>query len=244
MEEKKIFWRVNSLWPFFGFRNLSKLVLGRFYSTGNNKAFTLVEVLVVIAILAIIFVLLIFLLDPFKQLKKAKDAKRKHDLLQIKNALDMYYNDHNYYPAPTSVPFGSEWIEGSVTYMKKVPQDPECATSQGYCYVYMAAASNSQWNVLFGSTSSSSSGSCPLANLSENCVPSDYTNYWACITSGMVDCPTISSSSLLESQPPTPTPCVKQYDCRESGGELRCNHVGSDNPKYCTVNCDGVCPRG
>lgn len=51
-----------------------------------------------IAIIGILAVGVVALLNPKTQINKAQDAKRKSDLLQIKNALESYYNDHQAYP--------------------------------------------------------------------------------------------------------------------------------------------------
>lgn len=63
----------------------------------RQQAFTLVELLVVIGIIA---VLIGFAMANFLGAReRARDARLKHELAEIKNALRLYYNDYNRYPA-------------------------------------------------------------------------------------------------------------------------------------------------
>lgn len=198
----------------------------------------MIELLVVVAILAILLIGLIAMLKPAVQIEKAKNATRQHDLSQIKNALDTYYNDHNCYP--TSSPFDQEeWKEGLTTYMTKIPKDPDT----GLAYFYEANGECPQWNVLFAklSQSKTTQNICSLSSLS-NCLPPNYDSSYACATSGKVDCTYVSSTSLPIQTPtptiPTPTPCSRNYSC--SGG--LCNRIDpAGSGQYCTSNCDGNC---
>lgn len=62
-----------------------------------KKGFTLIELLVAISIIA---VLTAALLPNFMGTReKAKDSQKVQDLNAVKNALRMYYNDHQSYPA-------------------------------------------------------------------------------------------------------------------------------------------------
>ena len=70
-------------------------------------------------------------MDPLKQLSRARDGQRKSDLSQIQKALELYYQDHNSYPA--SITFGAAWSP----YMSLVPDDPG-----GKHYFYLRDASS------------------------------------------------------------------------------------------------------
>jgi len=163
----------------------------------SQNGFTLVELLVVIGILAALISGAIITLNPFAQIEKGYDAQRRQDLQQIKNALEIYYQDHTCYPG--SIEFGSEWSEGNVVYMSKVPQDESCSQG-GSCYQYLVDDSDicPQWHVVFARLSQSEnlSPNCALISRSELCIPSGYDENWACAISGSVVCSVISSSTL------------------------------------------------
>ncbi len=210
--------------------------------------FTLVELIVVIAILSVLMVAFFMLFNPLSQLDKAKDAQRKHDFEQIRNALDTYYNDNNCYPTKLQgVPFGSAWSAGSTVYMKKVPQDPDCSKT-GYCFVYQTDASNCpQWNVLYTRLSrpTNSLTSCLMFQACGYLQ----TKYNYCVMSGNVDCSYVKSNPLPTPLTPTPGPtsapiggatstpaptqapgnCSPNYFAVSSG---LCNSVTSNN---CTI---------
>lgn len=61
-----------------------------------SKAFTLIELLIVIAVIGILVAVILPNLIGMRE--RAQDTKKKNDLVQIKNALRMYYNDYNAYP--------------------------------------------------------------------------------------------------------------------------------------------------
>ncbi len=62
----------------------------------KKQGFTLIELLVSISIIA---TLIAFLVPNFLGARdRAKDAQTKQNLGQIKNALRLYYNDHQSYP--------------------------------------------------------------------------------------------------------------------------------------------------
>jgi len=95
----------------------------------REKAFSLVELIVVVALLAII------LLIAFRQfggdLGKTRDGERKNDLKQIKLAMENYYNDNGSYPP---VEYLSDCGGPSLQpYMKEVPCDP--VTGDPYLYL-------------------------------------------------------------------------------------------------------------
>lgn len=72
---------------------------------GTKKGFTLVELLVVISIIGILTTLL--MVNFVGTREKANDSKKVQDLNSIKNALRMYYNDNQVYPADKSVILGT-----------------------------------------------------------------------------------------------------------------------------------------
>ena len=60
----------------------------------NLRGYTLIELIVVIALIAVLAVGAITLLNPISAMQKAMDAKRKSDLGQMKQTLELYYHDY------------------------------------------------------------------------------------------------------------------------------------------------------
>lgn len=69
-----------------------------------NKGFTLIELLVVIAIIGILASVILASLNSART--KARDAALISGIQQVKTALELYYDDHGYYPAGTIDNFG------------------------------------------------------------------------------------------------------------------------------------------
>lgn len=223
------------------------------------KGFTLIELLVVIAILGILMISVALVINPSKQLSKADDSRRHQDVQQIKNALALYYNDYNCYPA--SIPFGSEWREGNTVYMAEVPQDPACTSDSSTCYRYTTSGSCPQWNIVFVKLSSNPlekdfATSCPLT-VTDNCQPQGHTAQWSCSITGSPDCNYLQDDYSLDEAPtsdttptptsgpiPTPTtdPCPpeeRNYSC--TGSPALCNVVPQGLGTYCSSACGGAC---
>ncbi|MBI2074533.1 MAG: type II secretion system protein [Candidatus Levybacteria bacterium] len=218
MEEEKVQRRNCSFWSVSCSRDINKFIFWKNHSRTANAGFTLVELLIDLAILGILIAFIVFLIDPVKQLNKAKDSQKKHNLIQIKTALDTYYNDHNCYPKSTDFTFGGEFkdfLNASVVYMKQVPQELNCLGSKTYCYAYQVNedADCPQWNVIYTKLydpTSDSYAACPLTKMSEPCLPLNYLElgYNGCTFSGSIDCSYISSH-VLPTQPivvPTQAP--------------------------------------
>lgn len=99
------------------------------HAVKGQKAFSLIEVMVIVAILAI--VLLIAFRQFGSELGKARDAERKEDLKQLKLAFENYYNDRGSYPP---VEYLSDCGGPSLQpYLKEVPCDP--VTGESYLYL-------------------------------------------------------------------------------------------------------------
>jgi type II secretion system protein G len=126
----------------------------------NSKGFTLIELLVVIAIIGVLSSVVLASLNNARS--RGRDSKRKQDLVSLRTALEMYYNDHNGYPSTGGVWYSSEpsdqvsnnsgnWIPGlAPTYMPVLPRDPRGGASliQPTCgswlsaYVYRSDGTN------------------------------------------------------------------------------------------------------
>ena len=128
----------------------------------KSSGFTLVELLIVMAIIGIIAS--IGLGGFYSSQAKARDAKRKANLSQIADALELYYNDKAKYPAAgtganvgkimgcgaggtTVCTWGETAFSNTTTgtvYMTKLPTDP---LPDRYKYYYKTASSNSKYQL-------------------------------------------------------------------------------------------------
>ncbi len=88
----------------------------------KQKGFTLIELLVVIAIIGLLSTLAVVALNNARQ--KSRDAKRVSDIKQVQTALELFYNDVNSYPAAVTFDGSGTIVNGTVTYMAKVPENP------------------------------------------------------------------------------------------------------------------------
>ncbi len=121
----------------------------------KQTGFTLIELLVVIAIIGLLSTFAVISLTSARL--KARDAKRVSDINQIRNALELYFNDC--YRYPTAVTIGGD-IAGNdgncspantTAYMKIVPSNPT-PWNDGSCgqsnYVY-TRDSDSSYHISF-----------------------------------------------------------------------------------------------
>jgi len=111
----------------------------------NKQGFTLIELLVVIAIIGLLSTLSIIALNQARA--RSRNARRLADIRQIQTALEMYYNDQNYYPTAVSSAVPSPIASGTTVYMNIVPKPPlpgdltACGTPIGYTYATAAQGS-------------------------------------------------------------------------------------------------------
>jgi type II secretion system protein G len=121
----------------------------------KNKGFTLVELLVVMAILGVLVTLVA---GGFRTAQvRGRDGKRKSDLKEVANALEVFYSDHGEYPDANGdqiqacqynpaagsgdCTWGvSEFTDGATVYFKTLPEDP--VSSQSYVYRVNLIADN------------------------------------------------------------------------------------------------------
>jgi len=89
----------------------------------QQSGFTLIELLVVIFIIGVLTG--IILPNFIGSRQRARDARRKEELDNIKNALRLYYNDSQEYP--------SDLDAVDPDYMSSVPVDPSTGSEYGYC---------------------------------------------------------------------------------------------------------------
>lgn len=99
----------------------------------RSRGFTLIEVLVAVTIIAVLIATGIISYSSVN--KRARDAKRKSDIEQLRSALEMYRTDTSYYPNAGT----GGWTDAAnltvlvTTYLPAIPSDPK-NTTQTYRY--------------------------------------------------------------------------------------------------------------
>lgn len=143
----------------------------------NNKAFTLVELLVVISILGVLATIGLVVFGSAQI--RGRDTERKSDLKQIASALEIYYNDYESYPAGldgqilgcpittnTACTWGtSQMTDGNTVYLKVVPDDP----TTNFNYYYRTVAVNGVANSGFQLFAQLENLQDPSACIGEDC---------------------------------------------------------------------------
>jgi general secretion pathway protein G len=81
----------------------------------NSRGFTLIELLVVISMISILAAM--GMVQYRNSIRRTEEVTLKHDLFQMRDAIDQYYADKGKYPASLD----SLVSDG---YMRKVPDDP------------------------------------------------------------------------------------------------------------------------
>ena len=116
-----------------------------------KKGFTLIEILIAISIVSLIATITTFGVQGARS--AARDAKRKTDLQTIKAALELFYSDCGYYPAPASsnqVPTplvgdnGNARCAAANVYLSTVPADPQSTAKR---YFYNRGATNTSYTL-------------------------------------------------------------------------------------------------
>ncbi len=106
-----------------------------------NRAFTLIELLIVVAIISILAAIA---LPNFLQAQiRAKVSRAQSDMRTIASALEMYYVDNNAYPISLMGP-GLRALTGPVEYISSIPIDV-FSTGSRYRYGGSPPANPHRW---------------------------------------------------------------------------------------------------
>ena len=79
----------------------------------NHLGFTLIELLIVIAIIGILVGIVVVAINPARLVGEANDSARRQELAQVKNSLQLYFNDFNSYPGALT--------DLQTVYMRNIP---------------------------------------------------------------------------------------------------------------------------
>jgi len=123
----------------------------------NNKAFTLIEIMISIAIISILSGLLLSVINIKGIKAKTRDSQRISDLEKVRTALELYFTDYRAYPVGS----GSGWYGVSSLnsalvnggYINGLPSDPvnstlgaPCdASDTAYGYLYKSDATGTKY---------------------------------------------------------------------------------------------------
>ena len=91
------------------------VVAAGFNLRSTGKGFTLIELLIVIAILGILYAVSQFVISG--RITYAKETALKHDLYQMRKAIDDYYSDKGKYPGTLQDLVDSKYI-------RAIPEEP------------------------------------------------------------------------------------------------------------------------
>lgn len=102
----------------------------------SERGFTLIELLVVVAIIGLLSSVVLASLNGARQ--KGRDARRLADLRQMQTALELYYSDHNAYPAATTQASAVSALSALAPgYLATISDDP---LGGSYHYVYLTTS--------------------------------------------------------------------------------------------------------
>lgn len=195
--------------------------------------FTLIEILIAVTIIALLVVVAFYMAR--NQFLKARDAKRKSDVVKIQEAVEEYEKDHDCYPLPQLVT--CEPGNDLLPYLSKVPCDP--ATGGSYYYENDNPSCPKWYRVYLALENTNDSDLIPAIG------PSGAYNFYL----GSANAPApLPSATPVPTQSPTPTPALQEpvfYGCKSGV----CVKLGWDparpgpdcDPNYQNPNCYGQC---
>lgn len=158
----------------------------------THKGFTLIELLVVISIIGLLSSIVLASLNAARS--KSRDSQRKQDLIQLRNALELYYSVNNRYPIVSTGYAGAadavvcntttntwynasfsgqnNWIPGLVpNFISRLPADPKSNGCNQYLYRSNAAGSDYKIYAYLTVEEGVVAQGKPWARIASNCTP-------------------------------------------------------------------------
>lgn len=186
------------------------------FQLSTPRGFTLIELLIAIAMIGVLSIAGMAVLNPLDQIKKGRDAQRKNDLLQIRNALDAYNSDNNVYPSSSNNKIRDDklnqvvnWGDSWQPYILKLPKDP-LSPQQNYYYVsedktsytvYAKLERSNDPQIIPGSASSPYNFAISSTNIAVALLPTPTPTITPTPTPTATPTPTLTPT-------PTPTPTL------------------------------------
>lgn len=165
-----------------------------------KKGFSLIELLVVIAITAVLTA--IALPNFLSARERARDAKRKQEMNEMKNALRLYYNDKQFYPTAANGGIGKlNYISGcglegdTLCPCTSTEQNADFAAGVGCATVYMKRFPSEFGSRIYYAQFDSGNDFCLKASLENAADPDILTSRCRCATAcGIANCTTATGT--------------------------------------------------
>jgi prepilin-type N-terminal cleavage/methylation domain-containing protein len=170
-------------------------------STNNKQSgFTLVELLIIIGIIGLLASIILTALGTVRS--KARDARRKSEMIQIQKALELYYAQNNEYPITPIGDFfygkrcivnGPDWIPGlAPNFLGSLPTDPLDPSGTGFlsCAGYSYRSDGQNYKLRAMRVGSIGPESMPSAGEPFYNPPEPLTSWMVCSAGSITACNT------------------------------------------------------
>lgn len=151
------------------------------FSKKKTAGFTITELMIALGILAVLAVLIITTLRF--QLAKARDSKRKSDLLRIQKVFEDYLNDQDCYPSASEITVDVP-LEQVICRKPFSPYDPQlpCDPANSYYHNYFYSTDSSsvckKWYKIYATLENTKDDIIEKMGCSGGCGPGGRYNYF------------------------------------------------------------------
>ncbi|MBU0576825.1 type II secretion system GspH family protein [Patescibacteria group bacterium] len=214
----------------------------------SSSGLTMIEILVVLAIIGVL--ILIFLMALGSPINRAKDARSKKHLFDLKVAFEEYYNDNYCYPP-------AEWFDTTddceseqfSPYINRIKCDPK--TNLPYFIEY--DATGCEWFKVYTNLYYPDEELCNRygTGLGDFNYGVSATNTQVAVNCAVASPSPSASPSPPGSASPSPSPSASPSPSPSPEGDYYCQAIGNCTwynattwtctPNYTTTNCNGEC---